>query len=156
MSCTTCAMRPRTGGVDRGMASDLGIAVVGSRRVGACAASGGAVPVSKYRNKPVVTPEGEHFDLQAEYSRWMFLLLQQRSGQIFGLKRQVPYQIAPAVKIVGNSRKSPAIRYVADFVYRDANGHGVVEDVKGKITEGYRIKRHLLAVQGIQITEIKA
>ncbi len=112
--------------------------------------------MSKYRNKPVVTPEGERFDSQAEYSRWMFLLLQQRSGQIFGLKRQVPYQIAPAVKIVGNSRKSPAIRYVADFVYRDANGHGVVEDVKGKITEGYRIKRHLLAVQGIQITEIKA
>jgi hypothetical protein len=45
---------------------------------------------------------------------------------------------------------------VADFVYFDANGLRVVEDVKGAITEGYRIKRHLLAVQGIQITEIKA
>jgi hypothetical protein len=45
---------------------------------------------------------------------------------------------------------------VADFVYFDDNGARVVEDVKGAITDGYRIKRHLLAVQGIQITEIKA
>ena len=37
----------RIGGVDRGMASDLGIDVVGSRRVGARTARGGAIPVIK-------------------------------------------------------------------------------------------------------------
>ena len=43
----------RIGGVDRGMASDLGIDVVGSRRVGARTASGGAVPVMGIRMKPL-------------------------------------------------------------------------------------------------------
>ena len=110
---------------------------------------------SKYRNKPVVSREGYRFDSRAERTRWDVLILQLQCGLISELQRQVPFVLAPSVQIKGKSRKSPAIRYVADFVYRDANGHVVVEDVKGKITEGYRIKRHLMAAQGIQITEIK-
>jgi hypothetical protein len=30
------------------------------------------------------------------------------------------------------------------------------EDVKGALTQAYRIKRHLMAVQGLHITEVKA
>lgn len=111
--------------------------------------------MTKYRNKPIVV-DGERFDSQAEYSRWRLLDMHQKEGRITNLQRQVPFVLAPSVQIAGKGRKSPQIRYVADFVYFDANGLRVVEDVKGKITEGYRIKRHLLAVQGIQITEIKA
>lgn len=43
---------------------------------------------------------------------------------------------------------------MADFVYR-RDGERVIEDVKGVITEGYRIKRHLMAVKGLIITEIR-
>ena len=111
--------------------------------------------MTKYRNKPIVV-DGERFDSQAEYSRWRLLDMHQKEGRITNLQRQVPFVLAPSVQIAGKGRKSPPLRYVADFVYQNANGEAVVEDVKGSITEGYRIKRHLLAVQGIQITEIKA
>ena len=111
--------------------------------------------MTKYRNKPIVI-DGERFDSHAEHSRWCVLNLLEKRGRITNLQRQVHFVLAPAVQISGQARKSPQIRYVADFVYFDANGERVVEDVIGAITEGYRIKRHLLAVQGIQITEIKA
>lgn len=111
--------------------------------------------MSKYLNKPIVTPDGERFDSNAEMSRYLVLQNWQRLGKISELQRQVPFVLSPAVLIKGRPRKSPALRYYADFVYRDSDGVLVVEDVKGKITEGYRIKRHILAVQGITITEIR-
>ena len=48
------------------------------------------------------------------------------------------------------------MRYFADFVY-EQDGKQIIEDVKGqdKVTEGYRIKRHLLAVAGIHIVEVR-
>lgn len=86
--------------------------------------------------------------------RYFHLRQMERAGLISGLRRQVVYVLAPGVVIQG--RKRPALRYVADFVYRE---HGAaadtVEDVKGKITEGYRIKRHLMAVKGIEIKEVR-
>ena len=110
--------------------------------------------MTKYRNKPIVV-DGERFDSQAEYSRWrLWICTRKKAGLLTCSGR---YLCACSV---GSDRRKraqiPQIRYVADFVYFDANGLRVVEDVKGAITEGYRIKRHLLAVQGIQITEIKA
>lgn len=76
------------------------------------------------------------------------------------MRLQVPFDLAPAVKLDGEPRKKPALRYLADFVYRDKNGNQIVEDVKGfdkkhgKWREDgvFRIKRHLMTtVHGIQI-----
>jgi hypothetical protein len=45
---------------------------------------------------------------------------------------------------------------VADFVYREADAAALtIEDVKGTVTEGYRIKRHLMAVLGFEIKETR-
>lgn len=93
------------------------------------------------------------FDSRREMERYIDLAEQEREGRISGLRRQVVYELAPGVVIQG--RKRPALRYVADFVYRDGEGREITEDVKGKITEGYRIKRHLMAVMGIEIKEVK-
>lgn len=93
------------------------------------------------------------FDSRREMERYFHLRQMERAGLISGLRRQVVYELAPGVVIQG--RKRPALRYIADFVYRDGEGREVTEDVKGKITEGYRIKRHLLAVMGIEIKEVK-
>jgi hypothetical protein len=108
---------------------------------------------SKYRNVKTVV-DGLKFDSKREAARWSQLQLWSRTGGITDLNRQVPFILAPSVVIGG--RKRPALKYVADFTYVDSiSRQMVIEDVKGKITEGYRIKRHLMAVKGYQIVEVK-
>ncbi|HEX8894434.1 MAG TPA: DUF1064 domain-containing protein [Terriglobales bacterium] len=108
---------------------------------------------SKYRNVKTVV-DGVTFDSKREAQRWAQLQLWVRAGGITDLNRQVPFILAPSVVIDG--RKRPALRYIADFTYVDSiSRQMVIEDVKGRITEGYRIKRHLMAAKGYTITEVK-
>ncbi len=108
----------------------------------------------KYHNKKTVR-DGITFDSAAEAGRYSFLSLLEKSGKICCLERQPIIEIAPGVKISGQKRKSPAIRYVGDFAYME-NGQRVIEDVKGVLTPVYKLKRHLLALQGVEIKEVKA
>jgi len=107
---------------------------------------------SKYRNEKCESG-GIKFDSKREMMRWHDLVQMQARGEISELELQVPFVLAPAVVI--NGRKRPALRYVADFVY-EKDGKTVTEDVKGRVTEGFRIKRHLMkAVLGVDIVEVK-
>lgn len=107
----------------------------------------------KYRNRVTETDDGR-FDSEAEYRHWCHLKIRQRVGEISDLRRQVVFELAPAVVIQG--RKRPPIRYIADMVYQEG-GKQVVADVKGAVTPEYRIKRHLMAsVHGVEIQEIRA
>ncbi len=111
--------------------------------------------MTKYRNRPV-TIDGMRFASQAEGARYVHLRTLQRAGHITELQFQVPYELAPAVMIRGAKRKTPALRYFADFTYIDALGLTHVEDVKGgKNTQAFVIKRHLMACRGVHITEIR-
>ena len=104
----------------------------------------------KYRNRRVAI-DGLIFDSQAEADRWAELQALERSGAISDLRRQVRYELAPAVTVQG--RKRPPIRYIADFVY-ERDGQKFTEDRKGYRTEVYRLKRHLMmAIHGIEILE---
>ena len=110
---------------------------------------------SKYRNTPVVV-DGVRFASTAEADRYRVLKLLQAAGEISCLQCQAAFQLAPSVLIQGAKRKTPPLRYFADFSYLDKSGRQVIEDVKGgPLTQAYRIKRHLLALQGIHITEIR-
>lgn len=105
----------------------------------------------KYRNKPVVV-DGVKYDSMREYKRWSALCGYEQAGLITELERQVTYVLAPAVKLHGEPRKKPALRYVADFRYLDENGQTVVEDAKGHETKEFRVKRHLMkSVHGIDV-----
>lgn len=107
----------------------------------------------KYSNKVTETPDGR-FDSEAEYRHWCHLKIRLRLGEIADLQRQVSFELAPAVIIHG--RKRPPLRYVADMTYLEA-GKTVVADVKGAVTDAFRIKRHLMmSVHGIEIQEIRA
>ena len=102
---------------------------------------------NKYGAKKVNTPDGV-FDSQREHQRWGVLKLLERAGRISDLKRQVSYELIPKQ---GTMR---ACSYVADFVYKDADGNTVVEDCKGFRTDAYKIKKKLmLYVYGIRIKE---
>jgi hypothetical protein len=109
---------------------------------------------TKYRAKKQVV-DGITFASRAEARRYGELKILQQAGEVTHLRVQHQFVLAPAVLVRGANRKSPALRYVADFVYwRD--GTLVIEDVKGVLTQAYRIKRHLMAVQGLHITEVMA
>ena len=109
----------------------------------------------KYRNNPCIVG-GEKYRSQREAKRHQELLLLQRAGKISGLTREVAFELSPGVKIDGEDRKRPPLRYVADFVYSDVTaGRVVVEDAKGVQTPVYRLKKHLMAtLRGIHVKEV--
>ena len=106
--------------------------------------------MSKYQNVKTEF-DGLKFDSKKEAARYAVLRLLERGNVISELKLQVPFELAPSVVI--NGRKKPALRYIADFVYRK-DGVWVTEDCKGALTDLYKAKRHLMkSVHNIEILE---
>ena len=104
--------------------------------------------INKYGAKKVTAPDGQKFDSQKEYKRYVVLKLLERAGKISDLQRQVRFELIP--KQDGET----ACHYVADFVYQK-DGKRIVEDVKGYKTEVYKLKKKLmLYVHGIKIQEV--
>ena len=93
---------------------------------------------------------GITFDSKREAQRYAELCLLQREGKIQGLRRQVAYELIP------KQQGERSCTYKADFVYVDnETGQKVVEDVKGKRTPEYVIKRKLMLWRhGIRISEV--
>lgn len=99
---------------------------------------------NKYGARKVVVG-GETFDSVREYKRWNALCGWEQAGLITNLERQVKYVLAPGVRLAGEKRAKTELRYFADFRYVDLmTGQTVVEDAKGRETEAFRIKRHLM------------
>lgn len=116
--------------------------------------------VAKYRNTPTerVTASGAalRFDSQKEARRYDYLALRQQAGEIHDLRLQVDFTLQEAYTDP-EGRRVRAIRYRADFTYRERDGRLVVEDVKSKPTRTreYLIKRKLMKERrGIDITEV--
>lgn len=113
---------------------------------------------AKYNNKKVMW-NGQQFDSKKELERYQMLLDRQAAGTIANLIRQVTFVLAPPVHIEGNKRATPALRYVADFIYvvraiDDRPSELIVEDVKGMKTRPYLQKRHLMkSLYNIDILE---
>ncbi len=107
---------------------------------------------NKYGARKTVV-DGLKFDSMREAKRWLALRQDERGGEISQLERQVTFVLAPGVKIQGEKRARPSLRFVADFRYYDiVAGNFVVEDAKGHQTEAFRIKRHLMkSVHGIDV-----
>ena len=114
----------------------------------------------KYRNNPTerVTASGAvlRFDSQKEAGRYDQLILRQQAGEIRDLRLQVDFTLQEAYTDQ-EGRRIRAIRYRADFTYRERDGRLVVEDVKSRPTRTreYLIKRKLMKERrGIDITEV--
>ena len=79
----------------------------------------------------------------------------ERAGLVRELRSQVRFELVPGVRIDGEKRARPAMRYTADFVYVDESGATVVEDAKGMQTKDYRMRKHLMkAVHNISVKEV--
>ncbi len=126
--------------------------------------------MNKYHNKKARTLDGVIHHSKKEARRWNELLLLERAGEIYDLKRQVKFVLIPAQRKPDKVGKRGGIikgelierecTYIADFVYFDKKtGEFVVEDTKGyKQGEAYAlfaIKRKLmLFLKQIKIKEI--
>ena len=112
---------------------------------------------NKYGNKKIVM-DGEKFDSLKEAGRYQELKLLERTGKIERLERQVAFELIPTIKDDKGKVIEKKCSYIADFTYWKDTGTGkilVVEDVKGKKTEVYKIKKKLmLHVHGIRIKEV--
>ena len=122
-------------------------------------------PRNKYHAKKVNIC-GIEFDSKKEGMRWLLLKDMERTGEISDLRRQVPFELLPAIyrdEVVHLKTKDKverklvqrAVHYVADFVYTDKDGNQVVEDTKGLRLPDYILKKKMmLALKGIEISEI--
>jgi Protein of unknown function (DUF1064) len=123
------------------------------RKHEATVARGAEKKPAKYRNTKHVL-NGITFDSGREMTRYVQLVAMQQRGEISDLRLQVRFELIKACVVAGKKvRKS---EYIADFVYLDAAGGQVVEDVKGVKTAVYMLKRKLMqTIHGIVIKEIK-
>ena len=97
--------------------------------------------MSKYGNRKTEI-DGIKFDSKKEANRYAELKLLQRGGEIDCIRTQPRFELQPAFtdKLGKKHRK---IEYVADFYYYDPEVGYIVEDVKGMLTDIYRLKKKL-------------
>ena len=102
---------------------------------------------SKYGNHKV-TVGGVRYDSKKEAQRHYELKLLEKIGEIQDLETQIPFMLLDGIYVIKNGKKSKqqAVKYVADFIYRE-KGKKIVEDLKSVATEedkNYRLKRKML------------
>lgn len=121
--------------------------------------------MSKY--KAIKTEvDGIVFDSKKEAKYYKIFKAKEESGEISDLRRQVVYELIPAVfedrikhlktkDKIERKRVQPAITYVADFVFVDvASGTTQVIDIKGFRTAVYKLKKRMMrALKNIDIIE---
>lgn len=102
------------------------------------------VRMSKYNSKKTII-DGIVFDSKKEAKRYQQLKKLEDEGVIENLRLQVPFEIQESFVVVdyeGKKHKRRPIRYIADFVYT-INSIEVVEDVKGRKTDVYALKKKM-------------
>lgn len=95
--------------------------------------------MNKYRNKKIQI-DMYVFDSIAESKRYKELVLLQRAGKIRELQLQPKFLLQESFRKNGKTYRK--IEYIADFMYEE-NNKIIVEDVKGKETEVFKLKRKL-------------
>lgn len=96
---------------------------------------------SKYNAKKIKI-DGHTFDSKREAQRYCELKLFLRAGEIKNLVLQPRFLLQDEF-FDKNEIKHKKIEYVADFLYIDKAGRNVVEDVKGVLTDVYKIKKKM-------------
>jgi hypothetical protein len=97
--------------------------------------------------------DGQSFDSKREARRYGELLILQYAGEIKDLKRQVKFPLqgrdGPILTPTGRQ-----MTYVADFTYSEG-GVEVIEDLKGHVTDVFKVKEAILRAMGITIKVTK-
>ncbi len=96
---------------------------------------------SKYRAKKTII-DGIKFDSKREADRYCELKLLEKAKEIRNLELQPRFLLQDKFKDkMGTTHRK--IEYVADFMYIDKDDKKIVEDVKGMMTDVYKLKKKL-------------
>ncbi|MDD6906583.1 MAG: DUF1064 domain-containing protein [Finegoldia magna] len=96
---------------------------------------------SKYRAKKAEV-DGIKFDSKREAERYCELKLLEKAKEIRNLELQPRFLLQDKFKDkMGTTHRK--IEYVADFMYVDKDDKKIVEDVKGVMTDVYKLKKKL-------------
>ena len=92
-----------------------------------------------------ITIDGHTFDSMAESKYYIHLLKEKLAGAIKDFSLQPRYELHPSYKklnpATGKMKTHRKTEYVADFLVTDKNNDTAIYDVKGKLTEVFRLKR---------------
>ena len=104
---------------------------------------------NKYNNKKTIV-DGIKFDSEMESHYYIYLKQLKEIGEVVDFVLQPTYLLQEGFNL--NGKRIRPITYKADFkvIYKD--GHEEVIDVKGKITEEFKIKRKMLLYRYRNIT----
>ena len=96
---------------------------------------------NKYKNKKTII-DGFKFDSEMESHYYLYLKQLKEIGEVVDFALQPTYLLQEGFDL--NGKRIRPITYKADFkvIYKD--GHEEVIDVKGKLTEEFKIKRKML------------
>ena len=96
---------------------------------------------NKYKNKKTMI-DGFKFDSEMESHYYLYLKQLKEIGEVVDFVLQPSYLLQEGFNL--NGKRIRPITYKADFkvIYKD--GHEEVIDVKGKLTEEFKIKRKML------------
>lgn len=100
---------------------------------------------SKYNSRKTEI-DGQQFDSKLEAKRYLVLRDRQEQGVICDLELQPTFILQDRYQYInadGMKRTLRPIEYRADFRYTDAHGQTVVEDVKGRKTAVYQMKKKM-------------
>lgn len=96
---------------------------------------------SKYNAKKTVI-DGIKFDSKREAERYCELKLLEKAKEIRNLELQPRFLLQDKFKDkMGTTHRK--IEYVADFMYVDKDDKKIVEDVKGVMTDVYKLKKKM-------------
>lgn len=95
---------------------------------------------NKYHNKHAVV-DGHSFDSRAEARYYNQLKLRKRAGDIQFFRLQPKYQLMAGFEKDGVKHR--AIHYIADFEIHHKDGSIEVVDVKGTLTQVFRLKEKM-------------
>ena len=85
--------------------------------------------------------DGLVFDSEMESEYYKVLKEKERNKEIKDLSLQVKYVLLP--EFIINDKKNNSLVYIADFTYRDLDNTLHVVDVKGMLTDEFKIKKKL-------------
>lgn len=97
--------------------------------------------MSKFHNKKTIVDD-ILFDSQMESHYYLYLKELKEQGVVVDFKLQPVFILQEGFSKDG--KKIQSIEYIADFEVTYNDGHVEIIDVKGKITEAFRIKRKIL------------
>lgn len=85
------------------------------------------------------------FDSMLESRYYIYLLIEKMNGRIQSFELQPEYELLPRFQKVIDGKKKTFRRtvYIADFLVIDNNNEASIIDVKGTLTEVFKLKRKL-------------